>query len=155
MVTYTPTLAPIGVAANTTAEQTFTVTGLVASSVVAVNKPAVQARAHAFAHTVLELCCPFTTGARDVLGVFGDGPACLCLGLPENVPTVCGSLSGRCALMRSAPVPLWAPDNVGLHRRLAVQRYYQHADALVTLIPATANTLWVCPQINITARSSL
>ena len=43
MVTYTPTLAPIGVAANTTAEQTFTVTGLVASSVVAVNKPAVQA----------------------------------------------------------------------------------------------------------------
>ena len=37
------TLTPVGVAANTTAEQTFTVTGLVAGSAVAVNKPSAQA----------------------------------------------------------------------------------------------------------------
>lgn len=38
MVGYTPTLTPVAVAANTTAEQTFTVTGLVAGSPVWVNK---------------------------------------------------------------------------------------------------------------------
>lgn len=38
LVVYTPTLAPVAVAANTTAEQTFTVTGLIASSAVWVNK---------------------------------------------------------------------------------------------------------------------
>ena len=42
LVIYTPTLTPIGVAANTTAEQTFTVTGLVAGSPVWVNKPTAQ-----------------------------------------------------------------------------------------------------------------
>jgi hypothetical protein len=36
---YTQTLTPSSVAANTTAEQTFTVTGLVAGSVAWVNKP--------------------------------------------------------------------------------------------------------------------
>ncbi len=39
---YAQSLAPASVAANTTAEQTFTVTGLVASSPVAVNKPSLQ-----------------------------------------------------------------------------------------------------------------
>lgn len=39
LVTYTPSIAPASVAANTTAEQTFTVTGLVAGSPVWVNKP--------------------------------------------------------------------------------------------------------------------
>lgn len=38
LVVYTQTLTPVAVAANTTAEQTFTVTGLVASSLVWVNK---------------------------------------------------------------------------------------------------------------------
>jgi len=36
---YTPTLTPASVAANTSAEQTFTVAGLVAGSTVAINKP--------------------------------------------------------------------------------------------------------------------
>jgi hypothetical protein len=41
---YTPTLSPAAVAANTTAEQTFTVTGLaVGDVVIAVNKPTAQA----------------------------------------------------------------------------------------------------------------
>ena len=39
LVIYTPSIAPASVAANTSAEQTFTVTGLVASSAVWVNKP--------------------------------------------------------------------------------------------------------------------
>lgn len=39
LVNYSQSLAPVSVAANTTAEQTFTVTGLVASSPVWVNKP--------------------------------------------------------------------------------------------------------------------
>lgn len=39
LVIYTPTLSPVSVAANTTVEQTFTVTGLIASSAVWVNKP--------------------------------------------------------------------------------------------------------------------
>lgn len=39
MLVYTQTLTPVAVAANTTAEQTFTVTGLIASSPVWVNKP--------------------------------------------------------------------------------------------------------------------
>lgn len=39
MVVYTPSIAPASVAANTSAEQTFTVTGLVAGSAVWVNKP--------------------------------------------------------------------------------------------------------------------
>lgn len=39
LVLYTPTLTPVAVAANTTAEQTFTVTGLVAGSPVWINKP--------------------------------------------------------------------------------------------------------------------
>lgn len=39
LVIYNTSLAPVSVAANTTAEQTFTVTGLLASSVVWVNKP--------------------------------------------------------------------------------------------------------------------
>lgn len=43
VVTYQSTLSPSAVAANTTAEQTFTVTGLAASSLVAVNKPTSQA----------------------------------------------------------------------------------------------------------------
>ncbi|HXJ61884.1 MAG TPA: hypothetical protein VNU68_35040 [Verrucomicrobiae bacterium] len=41
-VVYSPTLTPTVVAANTTAEQTFTVTGLVSGSVVIVNKPTAQ-----------------------------------------------------------------------------------------------------------------
>lgn len=40
---YTSALVPVAVAANTTAEQTFTVTGLVASSSVMVNKPSATA----------------------------------------------------------------------------------------------------------------
>lgn len=43
LVVYSQTLTPVAVAANTTAEQTFTVTGLVASSAVWVNKPSFQA----------------------------------------------------------------------------------------------------------------
>lgn len=46
LVIYTPVLTPVSVAANTTAEQTFTVTGLVFStlgSTVQVNKPTAQA----------------------------------------------------------------------------------------------------------------
>ncbi len=39
LVNYTQSLAPVSVAANTTAEQTFTVTGLVAGSMAWVNKP--------------------------------------------------------------------------------------------------------------------
>jgi hypothetical protein len=39
LVIYNPALVPVSVAANTTAEQTFTVTGLLASSAVWVNKP--------------------------------------------------------------------------------------------------------------------
>lgn len=39
LVIYAPTLTPSSVAANTTAEQTFTVTGLIAGSPVWVNKP--------------------------------------------------------------------------------------------------------------------
>ena len=39
LVVYTQTLSPLAVSANTTAEQTFTVSGLVASSPVWVNKP--------------------------------------------------------------------------------------------------------------------
>lgn len=42
MVKYAQSLAPVSVAANTTAEQTFTVTGLVAGSAVWVNKPSAQ-----------------------------------------------------------------------------------------------------------------
>jgi hypothetical protein len=42
LVLYSQALAPTSVAANTTAEQTFTVTGLVASSAVWVNKPSWQ-----------------------------------------------------------------------------------------------------------------
>jgi hypothetical protein len=42
-VVYSQALTPASVAANTTAEQSFTVTGLVASSVVVVNKPSAQA----------------------------------------------------------------------------------------------------------------
>ena len=42
-VIYTPTLTPAAVAANTTAEQTFTVTGVVSGSAVLVNKPSTQA----------------------------------------------------------------------------------------------------------------
>ena len=42
MALYQQTLSPTSVAANTTAEQTFTVTGLVASSSVLVNKPSSQ-----------------------------------------------------------------------------------------------------------------
>lgn len=40
---YTPSLTPAEVAANTTAEQTFTVTGLTAADKVFVNKPTAQA----------------------------------------------------------------------------------------------------------------
>ncbi|MDP4158231.1 MAG: hypothetical protein Q8911_00505 [Bacillota bacterium] len=40
---YTPALTPVSVAANTTAEQTFTVTGLQATDFVMVNKPTAQA----------------------------------------------------------------------------------------------------------------
>ena len=43
LLMYTPTLTPVSVAANTTAEQTFTVTGLVAGSVVWLNKPSYTA----------------------------------------------------------------------------------------------------------------
>lgn len=39
LLLYTPTLTPVSVAANTTAEQTFTVTGLIAGSPVWLNKP--------------------------------------------------------------------------------------------------------------------
>jgi len=39
LVLYTPTLTPVAVAANTTAEQTFTVPGLVAGTPVWINKP--------------------------------------------------------------------------------------------------------------------
>lgn len=39
---YTPTLSPVSIAANTTAEQGFTITGLVTSSMAWVNKPSVQ-----------------------------------------------------------------------------------------------------------------
>ncbi len=39
LVLYSQSLAPVSVAANTTAEQTFTVTGLLANTVVWVNKP--------------------------------------------------------------------------------------------------------------------
>lgn len=39
LLNYSQTLTPVSVAANTTAEQTFTVTGLIASSPVWVNKP--------------------------------------------------------------------------------------------------------------------
>lgn len=42
LVPYTPSLAPVSVAANTSAEQTFNLNGLVASSSVFVNKPSVQ-----------------------------------------------------------------------------------------------------------------
>ena len=42
LLIYSQTLTPVSVAANTTAEQTFTVTGLVAGSMVAVNKPSAQ-----------------------------------------------------------------------------------------------------------------
>lgn len=42
-VVYSQTLTPTSVAANTTAEQTFVVTGVVAGSVVTVNKPTTQA----------------------------------------------------------------------------------------------------------------
>ena len=41
-VIYTPTLTPSSVAANTTAEQTFVVTGVVAGSSIVVNKPSSQ-----------------------------------------------------------------------------------------------------------------
>lgn len=40
---YTPALSPAAVAANTTAEQTFTVTGLDVTDTVSVNKPTAQA----------------------------------------------------------------------------------------------------------------
>lgn len=40
---YSPSLSPVAVAANTTAEQTFTVTGLATSDKVIVNKPTAQA----------------------------------------------------------------------------------------------------------------
>lgn len=43
LLLYNPSIAPASVAANTTAEQTFTVTGLVAGSPVWVNKPSAQA----------------------------------------------------------------------------------------------------------------
>lgn len=43
LVLYAPSLAPVSVAAATTAEQTFTVTGLVAASPVWVNKPSLTA----------------------------------------------------------------------------------------------------------------
>ncbi|TAL03704.1 MAG: hypothetical protein EPO08_03435 [Rhodospirillaceae bacterium] len=42
LVLYTPALVPVSVAANTTAEQTFTVTGLIAGTPVWVNKPSAQ-----------------------------------------------------------------------------------------------------------------
>lgn len=43
LLVYNTALAPVSVAANTTAEQTFTVAGLVANSLVWVNKPSAQA----------------------------------------------------------------------------------------------------------------
>ncbi len=43
LLLYNQVLTPVSVAANTTAEQTFTVTGLVAGSIVDVNKPSAQA----------------------------------------------------------------------------------------------------------------
>lgn len=43
MVIYTPALVPVSVAANTTAEQTFTVVGLIAGTPVWINKPSAQA----------------------------------------------------------------------------------------------------------------
>lgn len=42
LLVYNQSLAPVSVAANTTAEQTFTVTGLVAGSLAWVNKPSAQ-----------------------------------------------------------------------------------------------------------------
>lgn len=42
LLNYSQSLAPVSVGANTTAEQTFTVTGLVAGSAVWVNKPSAQ-----------------------------------------------------------------------------------------------------------------
>jgi len=42
LVLYSQTFAPVSVAANTTAEQTFTVTGLVVGSAVWINKPSWQ-----------------------------------------------------------------------------------------------------------------
>lgn len=42
LLLYSPALAPVSVAANTTAEQTFNVTGLVAGSAVWLNKPSAQ-----------------------------------------------------------------------------------------------------------------
>lgn len=42
LLLYSPALTPVSVAANTTAEQTFTVTGLIASTPVWVNKPSAQ-----------------------------------------------------------------------------------------------------------------
>ena len=42
LIVYTQTLTPASVAANTTAEQTFVVPGVVAGSMVAVNKPSAQ-----------------------------------------------------------------------------------------------------------------
>lgn len=42
LVLYTPALVPVSVAANTTAEQTFTVTGLISGTPVWVNKPTAQ-----------------------------------------------------------------------------------------------------------------
>lgn len=41
--TYSETLTPVSVAANTTAEQTFTVAGLTTSDIVTVNKPSLDA----------------------------------------------------------------------------------------------------------------
>lgn len=41
--TYSQSLTPTSVAANTTAEQTFTVTGLVTSDIITINKPSLNA----------------------------------------------------------------------------------------------------------------
>lgn len=41
--TYSQELTPVSVAANTTADQTFTVTGLVVSDIITVNKPSLDA----------------------------------------------------------------------------------------------------------------
>lgn len=41
--TYSVTLTPVSVAANTTAEQTFTVAGLVTSDIITINKPSLDA----------------------------------------------------------------------------------------------------------------
>ena len=41
--TYSKTLTPTSVAANATAEQTFTVTGLVVSDIITINKPSLDA----------------------------------------------------------------------------------------------------------------